>query len=122
MTPKRIPRLYNLNNEADYHRFLKDNNDNLVCVKFFAPWCRSCKALEPKFKRVMNEDYSVHVRFAQFNVQDNKEFVKSLGILALPSVRRRASENEERTTEARSETTSIISRFVASLLVCSLCV
>ena len=58
----------------------------VVAMKFFAPWCRSCKALEPKFKRVTAEPYSSHVKFAQFNVQNNRDFVKSLGILALPSV------------------------------------
>ena len=55
-------------------------------MKFFAPWCRACKGLEPKYKRVANAGDAKDVVFAQFDVQHNKKFVKSLGILALPNV------------------------------------
>ncbi|CAN0438703.1 unnamed protein product, partial [Ectocarpus sp. 13 AM-2016] len=34
------------------------NSNSLVVIKFFAPWCRSCKALDVKYRRmaVENED------------------------------------------------------------------
>eukprot|EP00519_Triparma_laevis_P015030 CAMPEP_0182491148 /NCGR_PEP_ID=MMETSP1321-20130603/726_1 /TAXON_ID=91990 /ORGANISM="Bolidomonas sp., Strain RCC1657" /LENGTH=456 /DNA_ID=CAMNT_0024693407 /DNA_START=570 /DNA_END=1936 /DNA_ORIENTATION=- len=54
-------------------------------MKFYAPWCRACKGLEPKFKKIALDDDS-GVVFSQFDVQKNKDFVKSLGILALPNV------------------------------------
>ena len=54
-------------------------------MKFYAPWCRACKGLEPKFKKIALDDES-GVVFSQFDVQKNKDFVKSLGILALPNV------------------------------------
>ena len=46
------------------------------------------KGLEPKFIQVSKDpNYSkLPLLFAQMSVQDNKEFIKSLGVLALPSV------------------------------------
>ncbi|GMI21547.1 hypothetical protein TeGR_g8137 [Tetraparma gracilis] len=55
-------------------------------MKFFAPWCRACKGLEPKFRQISLNPTNADVVFASFNVQNNKEFVKSLGILALPNI------------------------------------
>jgi len=71
-----------------FSAFLADNQDKIVILKFYAPWCRSCKGLEPKYRQIVNDDkYSkLPLEFAELNVQDNREFVKSVGVLALPSV------------------------------------
>lgn len=37
---------------AEYEALLRENSDNLVVIKFFAPWCRSCKALDVKYRRM----------------------------------------------------------------------
>jgi len=68
--------------------FLAEHPNELVIIKFFAPWCRACKALEPKYKQVAADERYVKlpIVFAQLDVTHNKEFIKSLGILALPSV------------------------------------
>lgn len=81
-----VDNITNLSNEEDHKRFLGENPDKLVVMKFYAPWCRACKGLEPKYKRIANVDDAKDVVFAQFDVQHNKKFVKSLGILALPNV------------------------------------
>jgi len=59
-----------------------------MVVKFYAPWCRACKAVEPKFIQISkDENYSsIPIVFGQISVQHNKAYVKSLGILALPSI------------------------------------
>lgn len=71
-----------------YRTFLAEHPKELVVVKFFAPWCRACKALEPKYKQVATDERYVKlpIVFAQLDVTHNKDFIKSLGILALPSV------------------------------------
>lgn len=83
---KIVDNIAHLSSEEDHKRFLEDNPEKLVVMKFFAPWCRACKGLEPKYKRVANAGDAKDVVFAQFDVQHNKKFVKSLGILALPNV------------------------------------
>ena len=67
---------------------LEQNQDKIIIVKFFAPWCRSCKRLEPKFVQISkNPKYDgLPLVFAQLSVANSKEYVKALGVLALPSV------------------------------------
>lgn len=63
--------------------------DKLVILKVFAPWCRACKGLEPKFLQLSREaDYNenVPILWASLSIQHNKAFVQSLGVLALPTI------------------------------------
>nr|BAD42332.1 thioredoxin-like protein [Nannochloris bacillaris] len=56
--------------------------DQLVVVDFFAPWCRACKALFPKFKKLCIEN--PNVRFVGINFEENKGLARSLGVKVLP--------------------------------------
>ena len=69
--------------------FLKENNDKIVVLKVYAPWCRACKGLEPKYQQIANsKDYEdmPAVQFTSMSIQNNKDYIKSLGVLALPTV------------------------------------
>ena len=68
--------------------FLEAHPDKLVVIKFFAPWCRACKGLEPKFLQIVQDEkyQDLPMLWADLSIQHNKDFVKSLGVLALPSV------------------------------------
>ena len=59
-----------------------------MVVKFYAPWCRACKAVEPKFLQISKDPaYApIPIAWGQLSVQHNKAYVKSLGIMALPSI------------------------------------
>lgn len=59
-----------------------------MVIKFYAPWCRACKSVEPKFIQISKDaKYSnIPIIWGQLSVQHNKPFVKSLGIMALPSM------------------------------------
>lgn len=37
---------------SQYDSILRENSNTLVVIKFFAPWCRSCKALDVKYRRM----------------------------------------------------------------------
>jgi calmodulin len=60
----------------------------LIVLKVYAPWCKACKGLEPKFNAMVRDDkYSnLPIVWADLTIQNNKEFVKSIGVLALPTI------------------------------------
>lgn len=80
--------MYHITNEAEYKAVLEHNKDKLIVLKVFAPWCKACKGLAPKFQGlVRDEKYKdLPVVWAELNIQGNKDFVKSIGVLALPTV------------------------------------
>lgn len=41
-----------IKSNAEYDAILRANSNTLVVIKFFAPWCRSCKALGVKYRRM----------------------------------------------------------------------
>lgn len=78
--------VYQVENKKMHEALLKQNPERLVVMKFYAPWCRACKGLAPRFKVVAMKDDNKDIIFAEMSVQSNKDHVKSLGILALPNV------------------------------------
>lgn len=80
--------IYDLAGKDDHLAFLEKYPDKILIVKFFAPWCRACKGLEPKFVQLSKDKKynGLPLIFAQLSVAHSKEYVKGLGILALPSI------------------------------------
>jgi len=80
--------IYDIQNDAQHTAWLQANQDKLMVMKFYAPWCRACKSVEPKFVMISKDKKyaSVPIVFGQMSVQHNKAFIKSLGIVALPSI------------------------------------
>lgn len=80
--------IYNLATGDQHKAFLQANSDKLVIMKVFAPWCRACKGLEPKFLQISKgeELKDKPIVFCSLTIQDNKAYVKSIGVLALPTV------------------------------------
>mmetsp|Transcript_13093 Transcript_13093/g.18750 ORF Transcript_13093/g.18750 Transcript_13093/m.18750 type:complete len:801 (-) Transcript_13093:361-2763(-) len=80
--------IYIIDDKEQHLALLNSNPDKIVIVKFYAPWCRACKGLEPKFIQIVKDEKykDLPILFAQLSIQNNKEFVKSLGVVALPSI------------------------------------
>ena len=93
--------IYHVLNQAQHAALLAAAADKIVVLKCFAPWCRACKGLEPKFLQLsQNPKYNkaaaaaadnnnadlLPIVWADLSIQHNKEFVKSLGVLALPTI------------------------------------
>jgi len=80
--------IWKVDNKEEHAEFLAAHPKELVVLKFFAPWCRACKGLAPKYRQIATDPKYAHlpVVFAEMDVTHNKEFIKSLGVLALPSI------------------------------------
>mmetsp|Transcript_2996 Transcript_2996/g.7178 ORF Transcript_2996/g.7178 Transcript_2996/m.7178 type:complete len:685 (-) Transcript_2996:462-2516(-) len=80
--------VWHITNEDEYKALLDNNQDKLIVLKVFAPWCKACKGLAPKFQRLVNDETykTLPVVWADLNIQGNKDFVKTIGVLALPTV------------------------------------
>ena len=53
-----------VDNIHDYKTTVVDEKDKIVVVRFFANWCKSCKASEPYFKKLARM-YHSEVKFVQ---------------------------------------------------------
>lgn len=80
--------IYHILNREQHEAFLKANADKLVIVKVYAPWCRACAGLAPKFLQIVQSPTydNLPIVWADLSIQHNKNFVKELGVLALPSI------------------------------------
>jgi len=80
--------LWHITTEDEYKALLDANPDKLIILKVFAPWCKACKGLAPKFQAIKRDEkyQNLPLVWASLNIQGNKAFVKSIGVLALPTV------------------------------------
>jgi thioredoxin 1 len=61
------------------------NGDKLI-VDFFANWCGPCLMMKPTFDKVANENTS-DVQMYTMDIDNNREFVSSLGIRSIPTIK-----------------------------------
>ena len=68
----------------DYKTVVVDEEDCMVVVRFYAPWCRACKAVAPAFQRLAAE-YSPSIKFVQVPVTKKNAFLhEALGVPSVP--------------------------------------
>lgn len=75
-----------LGGEADYLDALQASAREgvLMVVKVYAPWCRSCRALEPKYNRLARE-YGDVAQFYELNLKENRLLCARLNVTAMPT-------------------------------------
>ena len=59
-------------------------NNNVVIVDFWAPWCGPCRMFAPTFEAV-SEEYP-NVVFAKLNTEDQQELAASFNIRSIPTL------------------------------------
>ena len=68
----------------DYKTVVVDEDERMVVVRFYAPWCRACKAVAPLYKRLARE-YSPSIKFIEVPLTKQNAFLHNgLGIPKLP--------------------------------------
>lgn len=82
--------VYKIMSKTQYMNFLTTVARNkIVVLKIFAPWCRACKALAPKFSEISHDEKynnDLPIVWAELSVQYNKELIEELAVDALPTV------------------------------------
>lgn len=81
---RRSTNIQNVMTIEEYKKVVVDEDERIVVVRFFAPWCRACKAIEPKFEKLAFE-YSPSVKFVQVPLTKENAFLHDgLGVPSLP--------------------------------------
>merc|ERR1740129_2665257 len=73
--------------EEEYNALVQDAtaSNRRVVLKFYASWCRACKAMAPKFERVAKE-YAGEFEFHELLFDTNQALVRKKGIKVLPYI------------------------------------
>ena len=90
-----IPKVTKINGLDEYLDFLKESDDNLVVIEFYAAWCKSCHKFGMKYKhlaslhgdKVDGKDNVIQkgkVRFAQVEYGANVRLCRTFGVKKLP--------------------------------------
>lgn len=69
----------------DYKRVVVDEQDQIVVVRFFAPWCKSCKSAHPHFKKMASQHSSSDVKFVEVPLTKDTAYIhEGLGVTSIP--------------------------------------
>ena len=62
------------------------NNGDKIIVDFHGLWCGPCKMMMPVFERVAQNN-DTDVQMYTMDIDKNREFVSSLGIRSIPTIK-----------------------------------
>ena len=64
-----------LEDEGSYHALLEQAvcQDRYVVIKFYASWCRACKAMAPKYRRLA-DDFP-HIEFHEILFENRRQIL-----------------------------------------------
>jgi thiol-disulfide isomerase/thioredoxin len=86
-TKKRSPRdlIANVETLQDYKAIVADETEKITVVRFFAKWCRSCRASEPQFHKLVHDFADHGVKFVQVPLKRENAFLhEGLGVPSVP--------------------------------------
>ena len=64
----------------------KINKGEKLSVDFYGSWCGPCKIMKPAFEKVANSN-DTDVQMYMMDIDENKDFVLSLGIRSIPTIK-----------------------------------
>ena len=83
-TDTKYPTVQMVDTLEDYKRVVVDETERMVVVRFFAPWCKSCKAAQPLFRKMVAE-HSPGVKFVEVPLTKETAYIhEGLGVPSVP--------------------------------------
>lgn len=79
--PKEYPTYVVTLDEDTFNEFI--NKYPLSVVDFWAPWCKPCKTMYPRLRR-LSKIYRRKVAFGRINTQKNENIAKEYKIMGIP--------------------------------------
>mmetsp|Transcript_27926 Transcript_27926/g.34470 ORF Transcript_27926/g.34470 Transcript_27926/m.34470 type:complete len:233 (-) Transcript_27926:102-800(-) len=84
-TSRPKPKVHLVDNIHDYKNVVVDENEQIVVVRFFANWCRSCKATKPSFNKLVNTFSDSSVKFVEVPLTKETAYLQEgLGVPSVP--------------------------------------
>ncbi|MAH61757.1 MAG: thioredoxin [Legionellales bacterium] len=71
-------------NDSEFKSVVLDD-DKLVLVDFWAPWCGPCKMIAPILEEVA-KDFGDKLKIVKCNVDENKESPAKFGVRGIPAL------------------------------------
>jgi thioredoxin-like negative regulator of GroEL len=80
--------IYHIRDAAEHAALVRNFKNQIIVVKCYAPWCKACKALEPKFNHLRHDPIyaSLPIVWADLTSAHNKDLIADLGVKGMPSI------------------------------------
>mmetsp|Transcript_21916 Transcript_21916/g.27638 ORF Transcript_21916/g.27638 Transcript_21916/m.27638 type:complete len:238 (-) Transcript_21916:66-779(-) len=84
-TSQKYPKVQLVDDIHDYKDVVVDEKEQIVVVRFFASWCRSCKASKPMFNKLVGTFSDSSVKFVEVPLTKETAYLQEgLGVPSVP--------------------------------------
>jgi thiol-disulfide isomerase/thioredoxin len=84
-TPPRIPTIQKVLSIDEYKKVVVEEKNVMVVVRFYAPWCRACKAISNRFRQQLPAKFGTSMKFVEVPLTKENAFLhEGLGVPSLP--------------------------------------
>lgn len=70
--------------DQEFADLVADNN-NIILVDFWAPWCKPCTMLAPMVEK-LSEEFEGKMHVVKMNIDDNQEVASNFGVRSIPTL------------------------------------